>query len=93
MKNMNTLQRLAVASTFALSIVSAGVAASAQTTAAPVATVPVTTTGNVGSNVQAANATTVTMSTIVSQPDRKADLERDTADERRIAFRHQGFNL
>jgi hypothetical protein len=76
------LSRLAVASALATGIISAGIAASAQTVDA--------------SNASAAmSATTVSMSTssIDAKAKHQAELEQVNADARRIAFRNQGTSF
>jgi len=78
---MNTksqkIQRFLIAAALASGLVSAGVAASAQTTAAPAAT----------------NATNVSMSTVDSKAKRQAELEQLNADLRRVEFLHLGTSL
>ncbi len=73
------LQRLVIASAFASGLVSVGVAASAQVTAAPAATT--------------VKATSVSLSTVNAKAKRQAALERDNAETRRIAFRHLGTSI
>jgi len=78
---MNTksqkIQRFLIAAALASGLVSAGVAASAQTTAAPAAT----------------SATDVSMSTVDSKAKRQAELEQLNADLRRVEFLHLGTSL
>jgi hypothetical protein len=74
------IQRLAIASALASGLVSAGVAASAQTTTAPAATMTT-------------NATNVSMTTVDSKAKRQADLEQANADARRVEFRYLGTSL
>jgi hypothetical protein len=74
-------QRLVIASALASGLVSAaGVAASAQTTAMPVATATT-------------NATNVSMSTVDPKAKRRAELEQENADARRVEFRFLGTSL
>jgi len=78
--NSHNIQRLVIATALASGLVSAGVAASAQTSAAPG---PKTTS----------NATNVSVSTVDAKAKRQAELERWNADARRIEFLHQGTSL
>ncbi len=75
-----SIGRLAIASALATGLVSAGVAASAQTAATPVATT-------------ATSATNVSMSTVDPKAQRQAELARENADARRVEFRYQGTSL
>lgn len=81
MINNKNIQRFILAGTFAAALVSNGMPASAQTTAAPVAP-PATT-----------SATTVAMSTVDAKAKRQAELEQENADARRVEFLHQGTSL
>ncbi len=78
--SLQNIQRLVIASALGSGLVSAGVAASAQTTTTPAAT---TTT----------NATNVSMSTVDPKAKRRAELEQETADARRVEFRFLGTSL
>jgi hypothetical protein len=78
--NLQNLRRIAIATAFASGIVSAGVAASAQTTATPATTT--------------VNATNVSMSsTGDAKARRQVELEAINADARRTEFLHQGTSL
>ena len=72
-------QRLLIASALVSSLLYNAVAASAQTTAAPAAVT--------------SNATNVSTFTIDSKARRDAELERESAEARRVEFRHQGTSL
>jgi hypothetical protein len=83
------IQQLVIASALASGLVSAGVAASAQTTSAPHAnmTCVAATTG------LAANATNVSAPTVDSKVNRQSELEQANADARRMEFRNSGTSL
>ncbi len=78
--NLQNIGRAAIATAFASAIVTAGVAASAQTTAPPATTTT--------------SATNVSMASIGdAKAKRQAELEAENADARRVAFLHQGTSL
>jgi hypothetical protein len=74
------IQRLVIASALTSGLVSAGVAASAQTTTAPAATT-------------ITHATSVSMSIVDSKDKRQSKLEQAYADARRMLFRNQGTSF
>ena len=78
--SLPNIQRLVIASALASGLVSAGVAASAQTTTTPAATITT-------------NATNVSMSTVDPKAKRQAELEQENADARRVEFRFLGTSL
>ncbi len=79
--NLQKIGRIATATVLATGFVSAGIAASAQTTAAPATNT-------------AASATNVSLSTAGdAKAKRKADLEALNAEARRVAFLHEGTSL
>jgi hypothetical protein len=78
--SLQNIQRLVIASALASRLVSAGVAASAQTNTEPAATI-------------ATNATNVSMSTVDPKAKRQAELEQENADARRVEFRFLGTSL
>jgi len=78
--NSQKIQRFIIAAALATGVVSAGVAASAQTTAAPTSTA-------------IANASHVPTSTAESKTNLQAQLDELNADERRIEFRDLGTSL
>jgi anti-sigma28 factor (negative regulator of flagellin synthesis) len=73
------LRRLVAAIALGAGLVSAGAAASAQTTAQAAVT-----TGN---------ATNVSISTVDAKAKRQIDLEQENADARRVEFLHLGTSL
>jgi hypothetical protein len=80
--NAQSIQQVMVATALTSGNLSAGVAASAQTTAAPAA------------QSASANATNVGMATMVNaKAKRQAQLEQDNADTRRVEFLHQGTSI
>jgi len=78
--SLPNIQRLVIASALASGLVSAGVAASAQTSTEPAATITT-------------NATNVSMSTVDPKAKRQAELEQENADARRVEFRFLGTSL
>jgi len=72
--NIASIQRVMIATALTSGLVTAGIAASAQTTAAPAAP----------------TATNVSISTVDQSAQRKADLEKLNADQRRFEFYKQG---
>jgi phosphate-selective porin len=72
--NIASIQRVMIATALTSGLVTAGIAASAQTTAAPAAPA----------------ATNVSISTVDQSAQRKADLEKLNADQRRFEFYKQG---
>lgn len=82
MNTTSTFGRILAGTALASGLLTVGVAASAQTTAAPV-TQPTTAT----------NANTVAMSTVDTKAQRQADFEKVNADARRVEFRNLGTSL
>jgi hypothetical protein len=82
MKTIANVQRILAAAALTSGLLSVGVAASAQTTAAPVT--PQTT---------ASTTNSVALSTVDSKAQRQADLEKINADARRVEFRNLGTSL
>jgi hypothetical protein len=80
MMNTQKLQRLVIATAFASGLLSVGVAASAQTTAAPV-------------NPTTVSVPTIAMSTADPKAKTQALLNAINADERRSEFRFLGTSL
>ena len=88
--NSQNIERLLIASALASGLVSAGVAASAQTTTVPAATVRTTTAAAATTTTSATN---VSMSTADPRTKRQSELEQANADARRMLFRNQGTSL
>ncbi len=84
MINVQKVQRIVIASALASGLLTAGIAASAQTTGTPA------TTNAAGAT---SNATNVSMSTTDAGATRRVQLEQANEDARRIAFRHLGTSL